>query len=116
MAYFIEAGDDGREIEIALRRIYDNPETRKHTRMAGYPVVVEKGRARGLEAADFMAWHWNKLYVDSLATHNPREMRKDIASLVKMLGAKDEKIATHIFTGEVLDKFLIANGCVRPSA
>ena len=113
IAYVIEAGDDGREMERALRKMFDDPTNREHTRMAGYPTVVEKGRARGLEVSDFIAWHWNKFYVDSLATHTPRDMRKDIASLVKMLNMKQDQIELHLFTGEVLEKFLEVNGCVR---
>ena len=36
--------------------------------------VYDKGRARGLETADMVAWHWNKFYVDHLSATKPRDV------------------------------------------
>ena len=36
--------------------------------------------ARGLEAADFVAWHWNKHYRDKIRDSKGDESRKDFAA------------------------------------
>jgi hypothetical protein len=110
VAYIIEDGDDGIEMETSLRRLYDHPARRDHSRMAAPPVRVPKGNAKGLEASDFLAWHWNKFYVDSVAAMNPRKVRNDFAAFVKF---RPERVQINFFTGEHLERFLAENGCVR---
>jgi hypothetical protein len=86
IAYFFETGDeDEAEVSDAFRKLYDKPDQRRHCRMASTPIGVPKGSARGLEVADFLAWHWNKYYVDTLSTHPPRDTRKDISALIKSM-------------------------------
>jgi hypothetical protein len=44
--------------------------------------TADKGTARGLEAADFVAWHWNKYYWDKVRSGRHDNPRKDFAALV----------------------------------
>jgi hypothetical protein len=112
IAYVIEYGDDGLEMEHGLRKLYDAPAQRAHTRMSGYPVVASKGRARGLEVSDFIAWHWNKFYVEQMAAVGPkrRGVRRDFAAFTQM---PETHLDVHLVTGQVLEKFLIENGCTK---
>ena len=50
--------------------------------------TVNKGLARGLEAADCVAWHWNKYYMDSERTERVRPPRKDFLFLVNAAKGK----------------------------
>ena len=43
--------------------------------------AVDKGMARGLEAADCVAWHWNKHYMDRVRSGKENDARKDFAVL-----------------------------------
>ena len=110
IAYIIEAGDDGDEMDAALRRTFNNPARRAQARMAAHPLVIPKGNARGLEASDFLAWHWNKFYVDRVASAEPRKVRNDFAAFVKF---RAERVQINLFSGEYLERFLIENGCNR---
>jgi hypothetical protein len=112
IAYFFEKGDEEQdEVKHAFDKLFDNPIHRRNLRMAASPIFVEKGAARGLEVADFLAWHWNKYYADTLANYrNPRDMRKDIAALLHM---RPDDVITHLFTGDALESALIEQGCTR---
>jgi len=111
VAYIIEDGDDGDEMAAALKGVYKNDKQRTHTRMAAPPLVVPKGAARGLEAADLMAWHWNKFYAESVL-RTKREARKDFAAFVDFTRAQ-RKIDVFLYEGDKLERFLIENGCSR---
>jgi hypothetical protein len=114
IAYFFETGDiDTASVEDALRKLYDRPDQRKHTRMASTPIGVDKGKARGLEVADFLAWHWNKYVVESMPPTRVRPMRGDINALMAILKAKGKKIDVRVLTGKPFEDFLIEQGCHR---
>ncbi len=50
--------------------------------------TVNKGVARGTEAADFVAWHWNKYYMDKIRFGKEHQPRKDFEAFVA--AAKDK--------------------------
>src|SRR5260370_1626883 len=60
---------------------------------------VEKGIARGTEASDFVAWHWNKYYMDKIRKGDAENPRKDFAALV---AASEKKIRYIFLTGDYL--------------
>lgn len=112
VAYFYETGDaEGPAVDDAFRKLYDNPRDRQHCRMASTPIGVDKGGARGLEVADFLAWQWNKFYAETLAAEKPRQQRKDLDALITTLLVHNKKPHIKLFTGEALEEFLIAHGC-----
>jgi len=101
-AYFMEAGDpdEGTVIEAALQMKRDAA-TQKVVRISSF-TATDKGTARGLEAADFVAWHWNKYYMDKIRNGKEDEPRKDFAAFV---GASKEKIQHIFLTGDNLSYF-----------
>lgn len=112
IAYFFEDGDSP-QFEDGLVSSYRNDKQRAHGRMAGRPVPVKKGKARGLEAADFLAWHWNKFYVDTYSVANtPRRPRADLRALLDTVRLGNKRVHTHLVTGPSLRTFLTDNGCV----
>ena len=115
ISYFYETGDsDEAEVKNALEKLFDSERDRIHCRMASTPVGVEKGRARGLELADLVAWHWNKFYVETVAASKPRKPREDFVALDKAMTARGKKMENSVITGRQLENFLIENGCVSP--
>jgi hypothetical protein len=50
--------------------------------------LVDKGMARGLEAADFAAWQWNKHYMDKLRAGKGMYPRKDFYALAAIAKEK----------------------------
>jgi hypothetical protein len=117
IAYFYETGDDeGAQVEDALDKLWDDPVKRKHGRMAATPIGVPKGRARGLEVADFLAWHWNKWWVETLI-EKERPIRTDIQTLMELVDVRRERISVTPLIGEPLVHFLLEQGCnIRSSA
>lgn len=115
VAYFYETGDEeGAQVTEAFRKLYDNPRDRDHCRMAATPIGVEKGTARGLEAADFLAWHWNKFFADTLAAEtNPRRQRRDVDALLRTLRVNNKEVHVRLFMGTALEEFLVAHGCTK---
>jgi hypothetical protein len=76
-AYFMESGDEGEaEVLRAVQGLRAHKKTSKYIKVASF-TTVDKGLARGLEAADCVAWHWNKYYMDSERTGSVRRPRKD---------------------------------------
>ena len=120
IAYFYELGDgDDAYVADGLLSTFRAPEQRKHARMAATPIGVEKGKAHGLEVADFLAWHWNKFAVDTMAAvgKNPRPLRKDIDRLMRLLHLRDEtKIDVRLISGDNLVRFLLSQGCTVRNA
>ena len=108
--YFYETGDeDEAAVHDAYVHLYADVAKREQARMASIPVGVEKGNAHGLEVADFLAWHWNKWYIDTYApTKQRRPMRKDIEALLKIEGLD---VHVTMVMGQALEHFLIAHGC-----
>ena len=84
-AYFRESGDaDDAEVATTVERMRNgDPDTARLIRVSSF-AHVEKGVARGTEAADFIAWHWNKWYMDKLRHGKPQEPRKDFGALVDL--------------------------------
>lgn len=108
--YVIEDGDDGVEMQAALKRLYASAEQRAHTRMAAHPRLAPKGNVRGLEASDFVAWHWNKYYEESVKT-DARRPRKDLVAFLDH--TPKNKVLVYLYTGRDLEQFLLDNGCSR---
>ena len=79
-AYFMESGDHGEaEVLRAVQGMRAHEKTAKHIKVSSF-TSVDKGLARGLEAADCFAWHWNKYYMDSERAERVRRPRKDFSS------------------------------------
>lgn len=64
---------------------------------------VRKGMERGLEAADLVAWHWNKHYMDRMRIGKELNPRKDFAALVA--AASSEKVDYIFASGADLKYF-----------
>src|ERR1700680_1819667 len=102
-AYFTESGDSGGgEVERTVRRMKQDSKTGPHIQVCSF-TTVDKGSARGLEAADFMAWHWNKYYIDKLRLGKRMNPRKDFAAFVE---ASEKKIDSMFLTEQKLRYFL----------
>ena len=102
-AYFRESGDeDDGEVASSVERMRTgHPATARLIRISSFS-HVEKGVARGTEAADCIAWHWNKWYMDKVRRGNAQNPRKDFAELV----GSDENRFKYIFlTGDTLKFF-----------
>jgi hypothetical protein len=103
-AYLMESGDeDEGEIVKTVERMRHDKErgTAELIKVCSF-TPVNKGMARGLEAADFAAWHWNKYYMDKMRTGNATDPRKDFAALVS---ASHEKVDYIFATEEKLEDF-----------
>ena len=103
-AYFMETGDaeEGEVLKAVEHLRQDHKDgTAEHIKVSSF-TSVDKGDARGLEAADLVAWHWNKYYMDKIRTGKENEPRKDFAALV---AASQENIQYIFATGEKLKYF-----------
>ena len=82
-AYVRESGDeDDAQVASSVRSMRTgHPDTARLIRVASF-AHVEKGIARGTEAADCVAWYWNKWYMDKARKGTPEHPRKDFAALV----------------------------------
>ena len=107
-AYFMESGDeDSGDIINTVERMRHDTET-KTGEIIGVSsfTTVDKGKAKGLEAADFVAWQWNKHYMDVMrpgAPHAARGPRKDFVAFVQSAGKK--RVKTIDVYGEKLKYF-----------
>lgn len=91
-AYFMESGDENQaEVLSAVEGMRAHANTARHIKAASF-TTVDKGLARGLEAADCVAWHWNKYYMDSERAEKIRPPRKDFISLVDATRGKSKYI------------------------
>lgn len=98
-AYFMESGDESeRDVVSAVAGLRKHKKTSEHIKVASFS-TVDKGNARGLEAADCVAWHWNKYYMDTERTKGARPPRRDFISLVT---AKQGKCKVIFATGDDL--------------
>ena len=88
-AYFMESGDaDEAEVLKSVESMRSDRKTAAVIKIGSFTTVV-KGSDRGVEAADFVAWHWNKYYMDKVRIGDKDRPRKDFAAFV---GAADGKI------------------------
>lgn len=102
--YFMERGDeDEASVMKAVRRLEASPITGKHIRLREF-FPIKKGVARGLEASDFLAWHWNKYWADKITEGKPDELRKDFQLFVNEVGSR--QVAYVFVTGKKLDLLL----------
>jgi hypothetical protein len=101
-AYVMESGDlDERDVLKNVKRMTNNAEVQKYTRVTSF-AISPKGVATGVEVADFVAWHWNKFYMDKFRFGNDVP-RKDFAALIEIT---KEKVASAFLTGQKLKEFL----------
>jgi len=102
-AYFRESGDeDDGEVASAVERMRTgNADTARVIRVSSFAHIA-KGIARGTEASDFVAWHWNKWYMDKIRHGKGSTPRKDFAALV---GCADPKFKYIFLTGDSLKWF-----------
>jgi hypothetical protein len=101
-AYFMESGDsdEGKVVET-VDGMKNDRKTAAVIRVKSF-FSVDKGTDRGLEAADLMAWHWNKYYMDRMRVGQEANPRKDFAALVS---ASKNQVYTIFLTGENLKYF-----------
>jgi len=111
IAYFIEAGDeDEGDVNNRFKGLSWNATQAKHIRYYSHS-FIPKGSARGLEVADYFAWHWNKLDAETLSRvgeDDQRPWRKDFRALVD---SNHKKYKVIRLIGASLDEFLISQGC-----
>jgi hypothetical protein len=101
-AYFMESGDsDEGDVHRTVEKMKAHPETRTFIRIDSFR-AADKGAERGLEAADFVAWHWNKFYMDKYRLGND-EPRKDFQAFIDITGGK---VASAFLTDRKLRAFL----------
>lgn len=94
--YFMESGDeDEAEIVGTVARMRQEKEFGTGEVIAVNSFTpVNKGTARGVEAADFVAWHWNKYYMDKVRKGDEDNPRKDFEAFVSASGKVDYIFAT----------------------
>jgi peptide subunit release factor RF-3 len=80
-AYFRESGDeDDAEVAATVERMGEgHADTARMIRVSSF-AHIEKGIAKGTEASDFIAWHWNKWYMDKVRRGEAQNPRKDLAA------------------------------------
>jgi len=102
-AYFRESGDkdDGEVARSVEAMRTGHPDTARLIRISSF-AHVQKGIERGTEAADCVAWHWNKWYMDKARRGKEQEPRKDFAELV---GSQKDKFGYIFLTGDRLKFF-----------
>jgi hypothetical protein len=100
-AVFMESGD---KHEALISEIVGNMRrdeiAGKHIQVKSF-ATVDKGVARGVEAADFFAWHYNTHYLTRIRTG--RVGRKDVAAFVEVAA---DKVDEMFLTGWKLKHFL----------
>lgn len=100
-AYFHESGDpDEAKVNESVRLLRTYPEYHRLLSIRSF-TMVDKGIARGLEASDFIAWHWNKHYIDKMKNGNSIP-RKDFAAFTEVA---ERKMYSAFVTGEKLKDF-----------
>ena len=102
-AYFRESGDDDdAEVASTVERMrVGHADTARMIRVSSF-AHVEKGLATGTEASDFVAWHWNKWYMDKVRRGQAQNPRKDFAALV---GFAEQKFKYIFLSGDSLKFF-----------
>jgi hypothetical protein len=103
-AYFRESGDeDDTEVASTVEKMRNGhaDDTARLIRVNTFQ-HVEKGLERGTEASDFVAWHWNKWYMDKVRHGEADNPRKDFAALA---GFAENKFKYIFLTGDSLKFF-----------
>jgi hypothetical protein len=101
-AYVREKGDEGEgKVDEVVDRLWHDPAYGPLVRIKSY-TKVDKTVARGTEASDFVAWHWNKHAVERLG--KGLEPRKDFVAFAKLTELKG-KVQSAFVTGDKLDIF-----------
>ncbi len=101
-AYFIESGGpDKGEIAKTVAQMRVEDETANVIGIQSF-TSADKGTVRGLEAADFAAWHWNKYYMDKIRAGKETEPRKDFEAFANIAG---DRIYSIFATGATLKYF-----------
>lgn len=102
-AYFRELGDDDdAEVAATVERMREgHADTARMIRVSSF-AHIEKGVAKGTEASDLIAWHWNKWYMDKVRCGEAQNPRKDLAALV---GFAEHKFKYIFLTGDYLKFF-----------
>src|SRR5262249_28483533 len=81
-SYFMESCDsDESEVLANVERMRNDGPTAQIIGLSSFR-TASKGSARGLEAADFAAWHWNKYYMDKVRLGQKDRPRRDFAAFV----------------------------------
>jgi hypothetical protein len=107
----MESGDtDEGQVLKDVGKMRNDCETSRVIKVSSF-ASVDKGVARGLEAADFAAWHWNKYYMDKIRTRKEMEPRKDFEAFANVAKHKLQYIFA---TGDKL-KYFFSLGRVSPS-
>ena len=100
-AYIQESGDpEEGDIAEAVRLMRRDEQYGRVIKVSSF-TTVDKGKARGLESADFVAWHWNKQYMDKFR-HGDDTQRKDLAAFMRL---SHKKVASAFVTGKKLREF-----------
>lgn len=102
-AYFRESGDeDDAEVATTVEKMRKgHADTARMIRVSSF-AHVDKGVERGTEASDFVAWHWNKWYMDKVRRGDAQNPRKDFAALS---GFAENKFKYIFLTGDSLKFF-----------
>jgi hypothetical protein len=101
--YIQESGDEKEgQVQEVVRTLRNAPDYSKLIRVKSF-TSAEKGFARGLEAADFLAWHWNKHVIDRL--DKGIGPRKDFAAFANLTEHRG-KVKAMFITGEHLDTYI----------
>jgi hypothetical protein len=97
-AYVQEVDPNAGKIAEAVNRMRLKPDYAKVIRVSSFNTAA-KGEARGVEASDFVGWHWNKHYMDRVSKGESLP-RKDFAAFMNLT---EGKVRTAFVTGDNLD-------------
>lgn len=101
-AYTQESGDKNEsQIEDVVRKLRNDPDYSKLIRVKSF-TSADKGHARGMEASDFLAWHWDKHAIERLG--KGMDFRKDFAAFANLTEHRG-KVQSAFVTGEKLDSY-----------
>lgn len=105
--YFMERGDEDAGIVMSrVRRMQASPRIGPHIQVREFR-TLDKSRARGLETADFLAWHWNKYWADRLSQGKKWDVRKDFQAFINHVGHfSGGQIEEEFITGEAVDQMV----------
>jgi hypothetical protein len=92
---------DAHEVLRAVDAMRANATTRAAIQVLSF-TEVDKGVARGLEAADFLSWHWNKFYIDKRSGGRLGPPRRDYEAFVQ---SNPDVVEQMFVTGAHLDAF-----------
>jgi len=103
-AAFAEGGDpDSGYVDLVVNNMRRDPVAAPHIQLKTFTTVTERGLIRGIEAADFFAWHWNQHYLHRDRIGKGDRPRKDYEAFARMAGDKAQET---FLTGWKLKHFL----------